>query len=400
VQINFCVKTPGMTDEMYHILSSKIDSMNLEMALIRKEQLQTKQELREAKDEIAKLQGLQGLDEPDTTADDLTDAKGNASTSSVINSAQKAFQNEKAQTKQVLDQIKTDIAIIRSDFNTLMATVATLNGTQINLTREIFEVGRDAKNDIKKVNDTLARAESNHTSCTSLSDTQRRTNDTMSLLEKDVQINFCVQTPGMTDEMYHILSSKIDSMNLEMALIRKEQLQTKQELREAKDEIAKLQGLQVQINFCVQTPGMTDEMYHILSSKIDSMNLEMALIRKEQLQTKQELREAKDEIAKLQGLQGLDEPDTTADDLTDAQGNASTSSVINSAQKAFQNEKAQTKQVLDQIKTDIAIIRSDFNTLMAAVATLNGTQINLTREIFEVGRDAKNDIKKVNDTLA
>ncbi|XP_052819174.1 uncharacterized protein LOC128245019 [Mya arenaria] len=176
-----------MTDEMYHILSSKIDSMNLEMALIRKEQLQTKQELREAKDEIAKLQGLQGLDEPDTTADDLTDAKGNASTSSVINSAQKAFQNEKAQTKQVLDQIKTDIAIIRSDFNTLMATVATLNGTQINLTREIFEVGRDAKNDIKKVNDTLARAESNHTSCTSLSDTQRRTNDTMSLLEKDVQ---------------------------------------------------------------------------------------------------------------------------------------------------------------------------------------------------------------------
>ncbi|WAR12792.1 hypothetical protein MAR_026972, partial [Mya arenaria] len=203
VQSVFCVQTPSMTDAMYHSLSSKIDTMNFEMALIRKEQLQTKQELREAKDEIAKLRGLQvdtinlelaevrheqgqtkqdliqakteiktirehqNFDESDTkAADDLTDAQGDASTSSVINSIQKEFQNEKAQTKNVLDQMKTDVALIRSDLNTVMATV---------------------KNDIKKVNDTLARAESIHASYNSLSAAQRHTDDTMSLLEKGVQ---------------------------------------------------------------------------------------------------------------------------------------------------------------------------------------------------------------------
>ncbi|WAR12831.1 hypothetical protein MAR_027011 [Mya arenaria] len=191
VQAVFCVQTPGITDSMYHILSSKIDTMNLEMALMRNEQLQTKQELRQAKADIEKLQEHQSPYVPNTTAGEgLSDAQMNKSKSGVMNFLRKAFQSEKAHTKQTLDQMKTDVALIRSHLNTLVASVETLNETQANLLIEVFKVGRDVEHDIKKLNDALARMHTRlewlDTSFSSLNVTQRQTVNHVLLLDKEV----------------------------------------------------------------------------------------------------------------------------------------------------------------------------------------------------------------------
>ncbi|XP_052815377.1 uncharacterized protein LOC128242314 [Mya arenaria] len=52
------------------------------------------------------------------------------------------------------------------------------------------------------------------------------------------------QPSNITEDMYHVLSSKIDTINLELALKRNEQVQTKQDLLEAKTEIQRMQGNQ------------------------------------------------------------------------------------------------------------------------------------------------------------
>ncbi|WAR12788.1 hypothetical protein MAR_026968 [Mya arenaria] len=191
VQAFFCVQTSGITDSMYHILSSKIDTMNLEMVLMRDEQLQTKQELRQAKAEIEKLKEHQSQDVPNTTAGEgLSDAQVNESKSRVMNFLQKAFQSEKAHTKQTLDQMKTDVALIRSHLNTLVASVETLNETQVNLLSEVFKVGRDVEHDMKKLNDALVRMHPRlewlDTSFSSLNVTQRQTVNRVILLDKEV----------------------------------------------------------------------------------------------------------------------------------------------------------------------------------------------------------------------
>ncbi|WAR12833.1 hypothetical protein MAR_027013 [Mya arenaria] len=193
VQAVWCVPKSSITDSIYQVLSSKIDTINLELAVIRNEQVQTKQDLIQAKTELKRIEADQSFDVPNNTAgESLFDALGNASTSDVINYLRKAFQSEKAHHKQPLGQIKADVAFMWSDLNTLKATVATLNDTQGNLTRDVFEVGRDVEYDIKTVNDTLARihsmAEWLDTSFTSLNGTQQQTNETVSLLNNDVNL--------------------------------------------------------------------------------------------------------------------------------------------------------------------------------------------------------------------
>ncbi|WAR12791.1 hypothetical protein MAR_026999 [Mya arenaria] len=82
-----------------------------------------------------------------------------------------------------------------------------------------------------------------------------------------VHVSLCVPAPDITDSTYQVLSSKIDTINLELALLRNEQVQTKQELIEAKTEIRRIQENQTDRYVILLREDVT-----LLKSKLVNVN--------------------------------------------------------------------------------------------------------------------------------